>query len=337
MHDTQPLDRKRNVSLEKLMEAVAFGKRDQDILSAIASRLARLDNQLTKEDRAALTAVANGQPLADITRKIVAAVDPDGQIEAAKKQYAVEEPTPEQITQVTKALLDEAARPIAHNPPLRNRILAIKKSYEQIIDNISQDQLVFAGADPQNKDRAMTLVKSFEQFIEKHKDEIEALQILYSRPYAERLTYKQVKELADAIQKPSDGMRAVTPEQLWHAYETLDNSKVHGGGGKILADIVNIVRFAVRQRDELVPREEDVKLRFDKWVQEQQSNSRRFTDEQRQWLEAIRDHMITALTIEPEDFDFVPFAQKGGLGKAYQVFGERLQPLLNELNEVLAA
>src|SRR5204863_6610784 len=181
------------------------------------------------------------------------------------------------------------------------------------------------------------LVKSFEQFIEKHKDEIEALQILYSRPYAERLTYKQVRELAEIIQKPNDGMRAVTPEQLWHAYETLDKSKVHGSGGKILADIVNIVRFAVRQRDELVPREEDVKLRFGKWIQSQESNGKRFTNEQRQWLEAIRDHMITSLTIEEEDFDFSPFAQKGGLGKAYQVFGESLQPILNELNEVLAA
>lgn len=337
MHDTQPLDRKRNVALKDLMEAVAFGKRDPDILSAIASRLSRLENQLTREDRAALTEVAHGQPLSAISNAIVRAIDPDAQIEAAKKQSGVEEPTQAQIAAAAKSLLDEAAKPIATNPPLRNKLLAIKKSYEQIIDALSEDQLLFAGADPKNKERAATLVKSFERFIERHKDEIEALQVLYSRPYAQRLTYKQVKELAEAIQQPTDGMRAVTPEQLWRAYETLDKSRVHGGGGKILADIVNIVRFAVRQRDELVPREEEVKLRFAHWMKGQESHGKRFSDEQRQWLEAIRDHMITSLTMEEDDFDFSPFAQKGGLGKAYQVFGDTLQPILNELNEVLAA
>jgi len=44
-----------------------------------------------------------------------------------------------------------------------------------------------------------------------------------------------------------------------------------------------------------------------------------------------------SLAIELDDFDYVPFAQHGGVGKAYQVFGKDLQPLLNELNEALAA
>jgi type I restriction enzyme, R subunit len=41
MNETKPLERKRNVSLEKLMELVAFGNRETDVLSSIASRLAR--------------------------------------------------------------------------------------------------------------------------------------------------------------------------------------------------------------------------------------------------------------------------------------------------------
>ena len=62
-----------------------------------------------------------------------------------------------------------------------------------------------------------------------------------------------------------------------------------------------------------------------------------FTEEQRQWLEAIRDHIATSLAIEPDDFEYVPFQQHGGLGKAAKLFGEELRPLLNELNEALAA
>ena len=52
------------------------------------------------------------------------------------------------------------------------------------------------------------------------------------------------------------------------------------------------------------------------------NDGREFTAEQRQWLEAIRDHVAASLAIEMEDFEYAPFVQRGGLGKAYQVFGE---------------
>ncbi len=44
-----------------------------------------------------------------------------------------------------------------------------------------------------------------------------------------------------------------------------------------------------------------------------------------------------SLSIEPDDLDLSPFNQRGGLGKAHQLFGEQLPKLLDELNEVLAA
>ena len=50
-----------------------------------------------------------------------------------------------------------------------------------------------------------------------------------------------------------------------------------------------------------------------------------------------RDHIATAISIEPEDLELSPFNQRGGLGKAHQLFGEQLPKLLDELNEVLAA
>jgi type I restriction enzyme R subunit len=50
-----------------------------------------------------------------------------------------------------------------------------------------------------------------------------------------------------------------------------------------------------------------------------------------------REHIATSLSIEPGDFDYAPFSQQGGLGRAAQLFGEQLPKLLDELNEVLAA
>lgn len=125
MEETQPLERKRTVSLDKLFELVTFGSRDPEVLSSIASRLTRLDRQLTPIDRTALTDVANGQPLASIAGQIVAALDPDRQLDAARALGG--DPTDEQLAQATRQLLQDAARPLAANPSLRNLILGVKK------------------------------------------------------------------------------------------------------------------------------------------------------------------------------------------------------------------
>jgi len=62
-----------------------------------------------------------------------------------------------------------------------------------------------------------------------------------------------------------------------------------------------------------------------------------FSAEQLAWLNLIRDHIATAISIEPDDLELSPFNQRGGLGKAHQLFGEQLPKLLDELNAVLAA
>jgi|SRR5579859_1877468 len=266
MNETKPLERKRNVSLEKLMESVAFGNREPEVLSSIASRLARLDRQLTRDDRLEIEKLAGGQSVPAMIGQLVRAVDPDVQLTAAQQATGKDEPSKEEVTAATKKLFDEAAKPIATNPMLRKRLVEIRKSYEQIIDTISQDRVTAAGYSQDAREKADSLVKSFERFIEEHKDEITALQVLYSRPYKQRLTYEQIKELARAIQKPGDGLRGMTPEHLWRAYETLDKSKVRGSGGKVLTDIVSLVRYAIHQQPDLHPFQEDVNSRFAVWI-----------------------------------------------------------------------
>jgi type I restriction enzyme R subunit len=337
MEETQPLERKRNVSLDKLFKLVTFGNRDADVLSSIASRLGRLDRQLTPNDRTALTETANGQPLASIAADIVAALDPDRHIEAARTAAGGADPGEDEIAQTRKQMLHEAAKPLAANPPLRNLILGVKKSYEQIIDTVSQDQLLEAAPAEEVRERAVRMVRSFEQFLQEHKEEIEVLQILYSKPYAVGLSLKQVKALAGIIEKPIDGSPRLTPDQLWHAYERVDTGHVRGSRTEVAADLVNLVRFALKQRDELAPRRTDVDARFAAWLTGQQGNGAGFDAQQLRWLEAIRDHIASSLSVEAEDFELDPFIKWGGLGRAQQVFGDRFYPLLSELNEVLAA
>lgn len=58
-------------------------------------------------------------------------------------------------------------------------------------------------------------------------------------------------------------------------------------------------------------------------------------DDQLEWLNQISEHIATSLEIKPDDFDYVPFSEHGGLGRAYQLFGNNLPHILTELNERL--
>jgi type I restriction enzyme R subunit len=118
----------------------------------------------------------------------------------------------------------------------------------------------------------------------------------------------------------------------------LEKDKVRGASGKrLLTDIVSLVRFATHKDNELVPYGEHVRARFDAWMAQQENGGRAFTAEQRRWLEMMRDHIATSVEMTVDDLDYAPFVEAGGRGKAAQVFGEGLAPMLEELNGVLAA
>jgi type I restriction enzyme R subunit len=117
----------------------------------------------------------------------------------------------------------------------------------------------------------------------------------------------------------------------------LERSKVRGSGQRVLADIVSLVRFAINQDEELMPFGERVRERFDAWLAAKEAQGRGFTPDQRRWLEAIRDHIAGSVSMGLEDFQLAPFAQDGGLHRAYALFGDRLPALLDELNQELVA
>ena len=338
LSDTYPLERKRSVSLESLFNAIAYGSLDAEVLSSVASRLARLEHRLGDEDRKAISELTDGKSLKAIAADIIAALDPDKHIEEARRIFELSpdgEPSEEQVRQAGESLLMQATQPIAANPEFRSQLLAIKRRFEQTIDEISKDEVLEAGFDNGATERARGIVQSFAEFIEANKDEITALQVLYSRPYAKRLQRTDLKQLLDLIKAPP---RSWTTEKLWNAYEALERSKVRGAGNaRLMTDLISLVRHAVGQDEELIPFKEFVEERFQSWLAQQENQGRKFNDEQRQWLELIRDHIAANLQIEMDDFDYVPFTQRGGMGKAFQVFGDDLETVLNELNEVLAA
>ena len=336
--DTQPLERKKTVSFPALLEHVAMGGTDPAMLSSLAGRLARLDRQCDADDRRRIAEVSGGSSIGAISRDIVNGLDPDRQIEQARSTFEVpagDEPTEQQVKQAAAALLRRAAKPLATRPALRRLLQDIKRQKEQLVDDISVDELITAGASEEDRWKAKSLITSFEEFIADNRDEIDAIQCFYRTPYGRRLRFDELKALADEIKAPP---RAWTPEKLWRAYETIDKDGVRGASGqRLLTDLVSLVRYALDQDEDLAPFREHVHARFDHWLAQQRAAGPGFTPEQLRWLHMIRDHVAGSLEVSLDDFDYAPFAQEGGRGRAVKVFGKRLPRLLDELNEVLAA
>lgn len=333
--ESKPLEQKRHIPFEKLITSIAMGNREDDMLSSLAGRLAAMQNELGDKDKSDIQKAAGGKALNELINNLLDAIDIDRQIEQAKTIYHTEEPTEEQIQAATDELKRECCAPF-DEPELRNLIIDIKKRNEQVIDDISKDIVLLSGFDEQAKAKAQSIISNFKQFIEENKDEITALQIIYNQPYSQRhLTYEQVKQLAEAIEKPPVNLK---PELLWGAYEKLEQSKVKKAGPqKLLTDIISLVRFALGKSTTLEPFSETVNERFNNWLSQQEQSGRKFTYEQLEWLTMIKEHITSSLSIGMDDLELSPFYEQGGPIKAYKLFDKDLDKLLAELNEVLAA
>jgi len=319
--DTQTLERKRSLKLDKLLELVALNAADEDALLSLAGRLARLGRSLSPADEARVRTLSGGVELTEIAHAILNALEA--------------EPTPGEEDQ--PAVIEQALLPLASNPGLRNAILEIQSRNEQTLDTVSEDHVLEAGFSSADTEKARALVASFEAFIAEHKDEITALQIIYNQPYKHRvLTFEQVRDLAETLEQPP---RAWTTEALWRAYAALEHDRVRGvNERRVLADVVSLVRHAVQLDDELEPYPERVAQRYADWLKAQETAGRTFTAEQRWWLDKIAEHVGVNLMFGEADFAANgELADRGGQVAAQRLFGAQLGALIDELNTVLGA
>src|SRR5439155_25370521 len=190
--------------------------------------------------------LSGGKTLSNIARDLLDAIDPD-KIEQHGGSSSRE----------TADFIQKSVASIATNPDLRNKILAIQRAADQTIDTVSQDKLLFAGADAKTSEAARDTVRSFREYIEQHKTEIEALQILYSRPFKKRLTEESLRDLETKL-KPEFGPQPVPT--IWNAFQK-NCSHVPAGRPsqtRRFTDLVSLVRTAIEPTTPLEPFEEHV-------------------------------------------------------------------------------
>lgn len=324
-----PLNRDRYVPLKKLLDKAAALTLTEDDTATLASRLAKLELELTAAERAELDHVA-GQPVSEIVEGLVAAVDPDRQAAVAADG--------ENPAAAIQSMLDDAIEPIASKPDLRNRILELRANYDRVVDDVSQDTLVDAHG-VVDTDRARTTVESWQAYLEQHRDEIAAIQLI-EEARDRRVAYPDLQELADRISRPPHNW---TLDLIWNAYLALGAPHHPGAGTKArarrsLTDLVSLLRYTTGADDELVPYADVVRERYVGWLAQQEQAGTTFTDTERWWLDRMVSVIASSAGITDADLDEAPFTERGGIDGALRDLGEdRAGELIDLLNSELTA
>jgi len=336
LNETRPLEQKPNVTFERLLKALRYGKPNKDNLSSMASRLARLNKKLTEKQVQEIKSIS-GEDLPSFASSFVEAIDEDKIfLEAQKKfgssdSYVEYEPKQKELEKISQERMFNALKPFIGNGKLMERLPEIKKETEQIIDMVSVDVVEEAGYSPIATEKAKSTVKSFKEFIKKNKNELIAIQAFYNH---KKLKWEDLKELAVKIEKPPF---VLTTSKLWQAYHQLEDGRVHGRSkSERIADFISLLRHEIEKTKEIEPWIDTVDKRFAEWLGRQKESGVEFNQEQLNWLERIKSHIAESIEISADDLEYTPFEQMGGLGKAVEVFGsKKFNQLLVELNTEL--
>ena len=333
--DTRPLERKPTVSMKELMQRVALGSKNEDVLTSLANRIIRLNSKMSNSEHREFEQTV-GSTASEVAQRLLDAFDED--IIAERADVIIDgsaEPSAEEAEKLQKAkdeLIKEAVKPF-HDPDIREYIENVRRSHDQIIDSVNIDEVLFAGFDSHKEEKAQRVISTFREFIAENRDEITALGIVYAQPYSERASViKGLKALYEKLKA-----NGVTIELLWDSYGTKDGARVKRGTVAQLTDLITMIRYEMKQTDKLEPFSDQVNYNFMQWTLKKNAGAVHFTEEQMEWLRLIKDHIASSYSAEPDDLELSPFDRKGGLGRFYEVFGEEYESILQEMNVELVA
>jgi type I restriction enzyme R subunit len=102
---------------------------------------------------------------------------------------------------------------------------------------------------------------------------------------------------------------------------------------KALVDIISMVKAAADESSPLLTAVERVDAAIAKSL-----DGRPLTQAQCRWMDRIRQHLVANLSIEQDDFTYIPIlSDPGGWGRANRDFNGDLISMINTLNRELVA
>ncbi|MFC8621629.1 type I restriction endonuclease subunit R [Streptomyces anulatus] len=314
------------VSLAKLLDKTGSRSISAEEAEILQRRLSRLNQQLKQDERDLLTSTAGGTTLAEIARGIVDAVDVDAQDEARRQGG----------TGAARELVESAVAVLTGNPELRRQILEIRRDKDLTYDETTAVMVTKVEEVPREQ-RAQENVDEWHKLLEDQRDRNAAIQVALGsgNPLSPSEARAALKELAATIRA---SRRAWTPHVLWGFYEDLEKAAARKGRNAGPEDLISLIRYELGADSELRPYRTVVQERFEGWLLRQRQAGVEFTEEQRWWLEKIRDVVATDVGIEPAELAGEPFTERGR-GRGFMLaFGgkEPALDLLTELNRELA-
>ena len=247
------------ISLKELLEKITHGNVNDDYLRLLASRLSRISHKCEEKDREKFISLAHISMM-DIASNIFDALE-----QGSLPEYVnVNEPNT-----IRKALVHN----IANEPDAREFLLILNAGFIETLMP-GEDTLISKGF---SQEEAQTTNSAFEAYCEEHKDEIEALRIIYNNQ-GEPLTYTMLKDLENKLKFASSKFNT---SLLWNSYAIINPQKVKHSSTKeekeALTNIIQLVRYAFHLIERLESLYPSASQRFNLWCGQ---NQRPLTEEQ---------------------------------------------------------
>ncbi len=278
-----------NMSLKILLEHITHGDLSDDNLRLLASRLSRINVKSDNKQR------QNFTDLAGIEMKELAA-----QIFNAQENGILEPFIDANQANFSRKGL---VRSLMYNPRARQYLLELNAGFISILQP-GEDNLIEKGF---SIEEATNTTQAFEEYINSHKDEIEALRIIYNNT-TEPITYGMLKDLREKLIHASNKFN---PVLLWNTYSIIDPAHVVSFRSKdekdALTNIIQLVRFAFKRIPELRSLSSMAASRFELWCGQ---NQRPLTTTQKEIIRNVINYIVangscTMNDIKEEDKPFV--------------------------------
>ncbi len=218
------------------------------------------------------------------------------------------------FTETMKLLRSQEFQDLLVNYPRPKRDFVIAYDTK---DAVSSEVMIRGGGNEYKPEDYLTL---FAWFVRENPAQIEAIGILLNRPQG--WSTGALRELRQTLTSTPERF---TEKNLQKAHEACYH--------KALVDIISMIKHTASEASPLFTAEERVRLAVAKVTA-----GRDLSLDQRQWLDRIQSHLIENLSIDRRDFEEMPvFERAGGWKQADKAFDGRLEALLSELNEAVAA
>ena len=270
----------QTLTLRQLLERLTHGEVHDDHLRLIAGRLARIHNKATEEQRSEFEKRAHAS-MSDISANIYLALEAG----TLPIYLNVNEPNNER-----KGLV----RPLAVHPDAREYLCVLNAGFINILQP-GEDSLIEKGF---SQEEAASTTKEFEEYIDSHRDEIEALRIIYNNT-GEPLTYRVLKDLDRKLREVNHKFNV---SQLWNNYSILNPKSVQKFTTKeekdALTNIIQVIRYAMHLIPELRSLPSMAAQRFELWCGQAQ---RPLTETQKDVIRQIVGYIVTNGSTELKD------------------------------------